>query len=203
MNIRSIILQLKRVKNKLSCYKNRIKLKTYGIQYGKNCIIHGNLGIKLNSDSIVQIGDDFYLSSGNHINPLAKNLQGHICVNKGAKLIIGNRVGMSSSVIWAHKSIKIGNNVMIGGNVIIMDSDAHSMNYLHRRDLSVDKLHKVDSEVIIEDDAFIGMNTIILKGVTIGARSIIGAGSVVVNSIPTDCIAAGNPAKVIKKLSHE
>ena len=74
------------------------------------------------------------------------------------------------------------------------------MNYLHRRDLSVDKLHKVDSEVIIEDDVFIGMNTIILKGVTIGARSIIGAGSVITKSIPSDCIAAGNPAKVIKRI---
>jgi len=200
MNIRSIILQLKRVKNKLSCYKNRIKLKIIGIQYGKNCIIHGNLGIKLNSDSIVQIGDDFYLSSGNHINPLAKNLQGHICVNKGAKLIIGNRVGMSSPVIWAHKSIKIGNHVKFGANVIVMDSDAHSLNFLLRRDASVDMQHKKDAEIVIEDDAFIGMNTIIMKGVTIGARSIIGAGSIVTKSIPADCIAAGNPAMIIKRI---
>lgn len=202
MNLRSIIFQLKRVKNKLSCYKNRIKLKIYGIQYGKNCIIHGILGIKLNSDSIVQIGDDFYLSSGNHINPLAKNLQGHICVNKGAKLIIGNRVGMSSPVIRVHKSIKIGNHVKFGANVIVMDSDAHSLNYLHRRDASVDMQHKKDAEVVIEDDAFIGMNSIIMKGVTIGARSVIGAGSIVTKSIPADCIAAGNPARVIKQTIH-
>lgn len=53
---------------------------------------------------------------------------------------------------------------------------------------------------MIEDDVFIGMNTIVLKGVTIGARSVIGAGSVVVKSIPADCIAVGNPAKVIKRL---
>lgn len=200
MNIRSIIFQLKRVKNKLSCYKNRIKLKSYGIQYGRNCIIHGHLGIKLASSSIVQIGEDFYMSSGNHINPLAKNLQGHICVNKGAKLIIGNHVGMSSPVIWVHKSIRIGNHVKFGANVIVMDSDAHSLNYLHRRDGAVDKLHKKDAEVVIEDDAFIGMNTIIMKGVTIGARSVIGGGSVVTKSIPADCIAAGNPAKVIKRI---
>lgn len=200
MNINSIILHYRRVKNKLSCYKNRLKLSLYGVNYGKNCIIHGHLELKLNTNSSFIIGDNFYFSSGKHINPLAKNIQGNICVNKNAKLEIGNNVGISSSVIWAHKSIKIGNNAMIGGNVIIMDSDAHSMNYLHRRDLSIDKLHKVDSEVIIEDDAFIGMNTIILKGVTIGARSIIGAGSVVTKSIPSDCIAAGNPARVIKRI---
>lgn len=89
----------------------------------------------LNIDSTISIGDNFYLSSGNHINPLARNIGAHICVNKGAFLTIGNEVGMSSPVIWAHKSIKIGNNVMLGANVIIMDSDAHSLNHLHRRNL--------------------------------------------------------------------
>ena len=190
----------RRIKNKLSCYKNRIKLSLFGIKCGKNCIIHGYLGLRLAPDSIVEIGDNFYMSSGSHINPLARNIQGHICINKGAKLIIGNHVGMSSPVLRAHKSIKIGSNVKFGANVIVMDSDAHSMNYLHRRELSVDMVHKADAEVVIEDDVFIGMNTIVLKGVTIGARSVIGAGSVVVKSIPADCIAVGNPAKVIKRL---
>lgn len=191
---------IRRVKNKLSCYKNRIKLSLFGFKYGENCIVHGHLGLRLASDSIVEIGDNFYLSSGNHINPLAKNIQGHICVNEGAKLVIGNNVGMSSPVLWAHKSITIGNNVKFGANVTIMDSDAHSMNYIHRRELLVDMAHKADAEVVIEDDVFIGMNTIVLKGVTIGTRSVIGAGSVVVKSIPADCIAVGNPAKVIKRL---
>ena len=172
----------------------------YGIKSGNNCIIHGYLNLRLAPSYTLRIGDDFYMSSGNHINPLARNIQGHICINKGAKLIIGDRVGMSSPVIWAHKSIIIGNNVKLGANVTIMDSDAHSMNYLYRRELSVDMAHKADAEVVIEDDVFIGMNTIVLKGVTIGARSVIGAGSVVVKSIPADCIAAGNPAKVIKRL---
>lgn len=202
MNIRNTKYLLKRICNKLSCYRNRIKLRLYGVKYGRNCIIHGHWGLKLASDSIVSIGDNFYLSSGNHINPLARNLEAHVCVNAGATLTIGNKVGMSSPVIQAHKSITIGNNVMFGANVIIIDSDAHSMNYLYRRDASVDILHKKDIEVIIEDDVFVGMNTIIMKGVTIGARSVIGAGSVVVKSIPADCIAAGNPAKVIKKTMY-
>lgn len=200
MGIIVISKYYRRIKNKLSCYKNRIKLSLFGIKCGKNCIIHGHLGLKLATDSTVRIGHNFYMSNGNHINPLARNIQGHICVNNGAKLIIGDNVGMSSPVLWAHKSIKIGNNVKLGANVTIMDSDAHSMNYLYRRELSVDIAHKADEEVVIEDDAFVGMNTIILKGVRIGARSVIGAGSVVVKSIPADCIAAGNPAKVIKRL---
>ena len=198
--IRTSIFQLRRVRKKLSCYWNRAKLRLYGIKYGRNCIIHGYLGIKLSPNSTISIGNNFYMSSGDHVNPLARNIQGHICVNKGAKLIIGNHVGMSSSVLRAHKSIVIGDNVKFGANVIIMDSDAHSMNFLHRRELSVDMAHKADAEVVIEDDVFIGMNTVILKGVTVGARSVIGAGSVVVKSIPADCIAAGNPARVIKRL---
>lgn len=197
---RIFVLNLSKVRNFICKYFNRLFLYILGVKCGRNCVIHGYLGLKLASDSIVSIGDNFYLSSGNHINPLARNVQGHICVNKGAKLVIGDNVGMSSPIIWAHKSIVIGNNVMLGANVTIMDSDAHSLIYLHRRELSVDKLHKADAEVVIEDDVFIGMNTIILKGITIGARSVIGAGSVVVKSIPAGCIAAGNPARVIKLL---
>jgi acetyltransferase-like isoleucine patch superfamily enzyme len=54
--------------------------------------------------------------------------------------------------------------------------------------------------VTIEDDVWIGAQCIILKGVTIGARSIIGAGSVVTKDIPADCVAAGNPCRIIKEL---
>ena len=56
--------------------------------------------------------------------------------------------------------------------------------------------------ITIEDDVWIGAQCVILKGVTIGARSIIGAGSVVTKSISPDCIAAGNPCKIIKKLNY-
>ena len=203
MNIKNIIYHIKRIQNKRSCYQNRIKLRLYNVKYGRNCIAHGHFGLKIASNSVLEIGDNFYMSNGNHINPLARNIQGHICVNKGAKLVIGNDVGMSSPILWAHKSITIGNHVKLGANVIIMDSDAHSLNYIYRRNLSVDLQFKKDQNVIIEDDVFIGMNSIVMKGVTIGARSIIGAGSVVTKSIPSDCVAAGNPAKVIKNIYQQ
>lgn len=54
--------------------------------------------------------------------------------------------------------------------------------------------------IVIEDDVMIGVNCIILKGVTIGSRSIVAAGSVVTKSFPSDCIIGGNPAKLIRKL---
>ena len=58
----------------------------------------------------------------------------------------------------------------------------------------------VSKPIVIEDDVFIGANCLILKGVTIGARSIVAAGSVVTRSVPADCIVGGNPARIIRRL---
>lgn len=132
------------------------------------------------------------------VNPIASNLQGAIYLENGAILNIGNNVGMSSTRMWIHDSITIGNNVKIGACVLITDTDVHPINYIKRRTLN----NGVKSApIVIEDDAWIGAHCVILKGVTIGARSIIGAGSVITKNIPADCIAAGNPCKPIKKLS--
>ena len=84
-----------------------------------------------------------------------------------------------------------------------MDTDAHSLNYVDRRDGDVDMANRVDRPIVIDDDVLVGAFAIILKGVTIGARSVIGAGSVVTKDIPADCVAAGNPAKVIKQLRQD
>ena len=82
-----------------------------------------------------------------------------------------------------------------------MDSDCHSLNYLDRREGSIDQKNKRCKGIVIENDVLVGAYTIILKGVHIGARSVIGAGSVVTKDIPADCIAAGNPCKVIDRKS--
>ena len=74
------------------------------------------------------------------------------------------------------------------------------MNYLVRRDFEKDMKEKRLEKVSIEHDAFIGADCIVLKGVTIGACSIIGAGSVVTKSIPQGQIWAGNPAKFIRNI---
>lgn len=85
------------------------------------------------------------------------------------------------------------------------DTDAHNLDHLTRRShvltpegYSVDGVSAATAGIIIEDDVLIGTRCIILKGVTIGARSVIGSGSVVTKSIPSDSIAAGNPCRVIR-----
>ena len=173
---------------------NRMILKSHGVVFGKNIQIPSKVSWLIRGARIT-IGDNFYLSSGNGVNPIASNLQADVYVEPGAALTIGNNVGMSSTRLWIHESARIGNNVKIGGCVLITDTDAHPMDYMARR--SSNEGTK-SAPVVIEDDVWVGAHCIILKGVTIGARSVIGAGSVVTKSIPADCVAAGNPCRVIK-----
>ena len=179
---------------------NLYKLKSNHIEYGHNCKLF-NI-VYISNKGRVKIGNDFLFTSGGGYNPLCRNIRGSIVVNKNASIIIGNHVHISSAVLWARKRIVIGDDVKIGGDTIIIDSNAHSLNYEDRR-LGVDNLDEqnaVSEEVVIGNDVMIGTRCIILKGVHIGDRSIIAAGSVVVKDVPADSVAGGNPCKVIKSL---
>ncbi len=171
-------------------------LRMHGAALGENVQIPGKVFWQIGGGKIA-IGRDFYFSSGEGVNPISGNAQGAVYVESGARLTIGDNVGMSSTRLWIHDSVTIGNNVKIGGCVLITDTDAHPMDYMVRR---TSNEGTKSAPVVIEDDAWIGAHSVVLKGVTIGARSIIGAGSIVTRSIPADCVAAGNPCRVIKKL---
>lgn len=187
--------------NKLLLLYNLIKIKSLGAVLSDGASLTGDMKISINRNANVHIGRNFHLVSTTMLNPLCGN-RAVISVSKGAELIIGDNVGMSSPTIWVRKSLKIGNNVNLGGGTTVMDSDAHSLNYLHRRKGTIDMANRVDKEIVIDDDVLIGAYSIILKGVHIGARSVIGAGSVVAKDIPADCIATGNPAKVIRYINQ-
>ena len=88
-------------------------LKAHGVVFGKNLQIPGKVLLLIRGARIT-IGDNFYLSSGNGVNPIASNLQADVYVEPGAALTIGNNVGMSSTRLWIHESARIGNNVKIG-----------------------------------------------------------------------------------------
>lgn len=116
----------------------------------------------------------------------------------GAEIIIGENVGISGSTISAMKSIRIGNNVLIGSGCIICDNDAHPIIPTDRNNTK--KIKAIP--IVIEDDVFIGARCIVLKGVNIGRGSVVGAGSVVSKNIPSHELWAGNPAKFIKKIEE-
>lgn len=198
-NVRFAIRFIKRVRNRLSSYYNLLRLKMYGVEHGSHCVIHGKLYISLFPTASVKIGKNLYFSSGWGVNALCANKRGVIYATEHDSIKIGDNVGMSSTVLWAHNKIVIGNYVKIGGNCILIDTDAHNLDFSIRRGQYTD--WGESAPIVVEDDAFIGANCIILKGVTIGARSIIAAGSVVTKSIPADCVAGGNPARVIRQLS--
>lgn len=120
--------------------------------------------------------------------------------NKDASIIIGKHTGISNSAFVCRKKIVIGDYVKIGGGVKIYDSDAHSLDHNLRMKPETDIMIK--REVVLKDHCFIGAYSIILKGVTVGKKSIIGAGSVVTKTIPDGEIWAGNPAKFIRKLNY-
>lgn len=116
----------------------------------------------------------------------------------GSIIVIENGVHINNNIciICDHTSIHIGENCRIGHNVEIFDSDFHGLD-LHNRSKSLPEFAK---PVLIERDVFIGSNVKILKGVTVGKGSVIANGSIVTKNIPAMAIAAGNPAKVVRKL---
>ena len=147
----------------------------------------------------MSIGKNFAMNNGISHNPIGMPQPCTFFVDRGCSITIGNNVGISQTALIAHADITIGDNVKIGGGTCIYTSDFHSLNSELRR-TGEDLKHRKSAPVTIEHDAFIGARCIILKGVTIGENSIVGAGSVVTKSIPANEIWAGNPAKFIRKI---
>ncbi len=144
------------------------------------------------------IGNNFQMNNGIRGNPIGCYNRCTFFVDKNAKLDIGDNVGISQSALICHDKITIGNNVKIGGGVKIYDTDFHSLNPLQRNS-NDDLKFKKTAAIIIEENVFVGGYSIILKGVTIGKNSIIGAGSVVTKDIPPNEIWGGNPATFIRQ----
>jgi len=114
-----------------------------------------------------------------------------------ATITIGRNVGVSGCTISAAERIVIDDDVLIGAGCLIADSDFHPIAY-EDRDIPEKTLN---APIHICAGAFIGARSIVLKGVTIGRGSVIGAGSVVTRDIPPGVIAAGNPARVIRPIA--
>lgn len=118
-----------------------------------------------------------------------------INVNAGAKLSLGSGYMNHDCVIDCFDSISIGHRVVISERVVLRDSDNHVI-----KDVKGMELEKpvVTAPIVIGDHVWIGMNVIVLKGVTIGEGAIVAAGSVVNKDVPPHCLVGGVPARVIK-----
>ena len=112
-------------------------------------------------------------------------------VSRNAQLFIGDDVFLNQGVrIACTSNVRIGDGCMIGDEAILLDSDYHSVGQAPVR----------EEGVFLEDRVWLASRVIVLRGVTIGHDSIIGAGSVVTRSIPPHSLAVGIPARVIRKI---
>lgn len=149
------------------------------------------------------IGPGFRSNNREMANPIGRFHACSLIVSGTGELSIGSNVGMSSSAVVCHNKVTIGDNVNLGGGTVIYDTDFHSTSRLDRKDSVTDRANANTAPVIIKKDVFVGAHTTILKGVTIGEGSIIGACSVVTRSVPANEIWAGNPAKFLRGLSED
>lgn len=192
-------------------YINNIFWQWYAMKYCKltgvvffdsnSVFFRGRCYLSISSTSRVSIGRNFCCNSGHGYG--IETYSSKIYVAPGATLSIGDNTGISSATISCQNRVQIGSNVNVGGGTTIMDTNFHSLDWALRADRQKDSLGIKTAPVVINDYAFIGARCIIGKGVTIGEKTIIAAGSVVVKDIPANCIAGGNPCKVIKFLKNE
>jgi len=131
---------------------------------------------------------------------------GSLCSQSGGKIIMEDYCKLGGgSAIDAVESVRIGKYTTIAVNVHISDNNNHPVNPSYRKYMRIKGddesrywKHSAHAPVVIGENCWIGRNVSIMKGVTIGDNCVIAANSVVTKSIPANCIAAGNPAKVVK-----
>lgn len=170
----------------ISCIRDTLDgiiLKYKVSKVGTKPIVKGKMRVKNKGE--ITIGNNF----------LAKNipLTIFIFVYPKAKLSIGDNVFINSGVdIRCTNEINIGNNVLIGQNSSISDTNFH---------LVEPNNVKSNQSIVISDNVWIAQRCIILPGVHIGKNSVIAAGSVVTMNVPDNVLVAGAPAKILRKLN--
>lgn len=177
----------------------KIFLRINKVRFGTGLQLNGIPMIYSKSGDKLSIGDNVTINSS-FLSNLLGLYQRTIIVTRtsDAEVKIGNHVGISGATIYARRSIIIGDYTLIGANTKIIDNDFHPVDPVVRRDTPNEQMGI--QSIVIGENVFIGCNCLILKGSKIGNNAVIGAGSVVSGEIPANCVAAGNPARVIKKL---
>ncbi|MBI1813696.1 MAG: acyltransferase [Deltaproteobacteria bacterium] len=104
------------------------------------------------------------------------------------------------NIFCVARGLTIGTHVRTGPGVCIYDNDMHPMDPVRRREQNDTMPFIKSAPVVIEDDAWIGLHALVLKGVTIGRGAVVAAGAVVTASVPAGCVVAGNPARVVTRL---
>ncbi len=157
------------------------------IKIGKNCLIGDNCLLDAKTDGRISIGDNVSIGRGSLIRCGLGSIE------------IGDNVSMAaySHIAAMHTKVKLGKNILVGAYSYIIGDPNPDIS-----SVSVPMIYqspKAGKGIVVEDDVWLGGGVSVLDGINIGTGSVIGAGSVVTKDIPKYSIAAGVPAKVIKK----
>lgn len=187
----------------------KIFMKCNHVTYGGDLLLKGVPVIYNKKGAQLSIGTGCTIKSS-FLSNLVGLYSRSILVTRtpDARIRIGDHVGISGAVIYARKEITIGDNTCIGGNVKILDNDFHPVEAEKRNALLGEKAPESGERaewiqtrpVHIGKNCFIGCNAIILKGTVLGDGCVVGAGAVVSGVFEDNCVIAGNPARVIRRL---
>jgi UDP-3-O-[3-hydroxymyristoyl] glucosamine N-acyltransferase len=210
--IHKIIRKLRKFLNKLlRSVDQEEKKKRADYEYLINQGIETELGyVSLGGLPIVQKHSNARIIIGKEVTLLSDSKYNCAGINHsvilatcadGAVIELKDGCGLSGTTIVSVEKVEIGINVNIGVNVNIYDTDFHPIDYMERRKNPGFDLSKISHKpVIIGDDVWIGANAIILKGVELGERVIVAAGSVVTKSFPANSLIGGNPARLLREI---
>lgn len=197
--LKDSLLHFSKVLTVLTAPLCRSVLTLNGVKFGKNVKVYGIPRIE--NRGRISLGNNMRLNSA-LCTYNSGNMQGPVLLRttKTGCIEIGDEVYLNGTTIVSDERVLLGSRIMIGANTVIMDTNTHNIPYRNR----LKRWDKIDRKpVTVSDDVWIGANCFIMKGVTIGRGSVIGAGSVVVKDVEEFSVYAGNPAVFIKRIEDE
>jgi acetyltransferase-like isoleucine patch superfamily enzyme len=165
-----------------------------GVEFQGRCLFLGRPLISVVKGARIVLGDGVRVGSSVRANPLACFQPSALrAMAPGAQLILGPKVGISATALCAGVSIQVGQGTIMGAGAMVIDHDFHRP----AGEWDWADEHQANARPVkIGRGVFVGARALILKGVTIGDRAVIGAGAVVTHDVPPHCVAVGNPARV-------
>lgn len=162
--------------------KSRIAIAGGRVEFGLDFLNRGKTSLKMGRESEMTFHGSARICNGCRIT-----------IEDGGKLVLGRDVFINeNSRITACSEIRIGDGCWIGWDVNIIDTDFHKI-------IGNKEIKPFVSGISIEDHVWVGARAMILKGVTVGTGAVIAGGAIVTRDVPPGCLAAGNPARIIKE----
>ncbi|MGN6512706.1 MAG: DapH/DapD/GlmU-related protein [Lysobacteraceae bacterium] len=198
--MRDLVVRLSNAWHRLTLAALSLRLAP-GVSLGRKVRCWGRPLVQAYNGGRVRVGDGVLLNScnrGYHLNMFGPVKL--LADRPGARIEIGDHTRIHGSCLHACASIVVGKRCLIAANCQLIDSSGHELCFPHVEE----RIKSTDTgrPIVLEDDVWLGAGTLVLPGVTIGRGSVVGAGSVVTRDIPPMVVAAGNPARVIRRFDE-